>query len=778
MGRSFGPWKDALALALLAAMGTCQGTKQSAPTGELERLCDELRQAGREAMGKRRLASERLLGMREPRAHEAIVAAIAGGEDAEHVTQSLLVKLQNPEDPVFGWGAAGGEARARLLPIYADVAVRAVGAFVAAREPQALRSRAERLRSVLLALRPNERRELFAGLLRALDPADRELAVLAAGECRDLGLASDLAKAWRERPELAEPARTALRRLLFVPSLATLADAEARIAECSGETYLELAEKAARGTPSADGPRNSRLAEQVAALRTALVAALLAQPKVDWVAVAQQALADDPPGGLESLREQLRRLAKAPGDAQGRTAFVRELIKRLRTDGDPFRPALLECAALLVAPGETELEAAILPRLVENLESPQPALREAALLGIARHPSAGARPRIVGLLRAALETRDRVIASAALKALTGQGSSVPSEPAEAVAWLEALEGALKAEFLDTKERSQAVAALALRDEAGRGVPGAFALLGRTVTDQALPVWLREQALVQIAAQAQAGSDSARAVGQLVAVLADAEPRLRSQAATLLGKLPAEAWQPVTYAFLRDRFSRETDEDVLKALLECAKLRFSQLTDKEPVLRVLEHALESVTGGSETRPLDGVGALRRALLANGLATLAATRGVPPASWLAAGECLIKLGERGPRPAAAREPARGGERGRGRARPARSDRLARDRGRQEAAGRRELERLAGRGRAGRRRARDARDAEAGRRRAGSDVAARVRSGGARPLGRGRAARAARAGGARAARGGTRAGPRADRRAAGPGRGAGRARLARRR
>src|SRR5262245_42424563 len=144
---------QALLSVSLTAVVAAQGTRATTRSEELDRLVDELRQQGSEAKARRRIAIERLLAAPEQRAHEALAAALDASEDADLIANSLVAKLQNPSDPVLGWAVAGG-GRARLVPIWCDAAVQAVGGAVLARGTNGTSSpQTERWRGLLLALR-------------------------------------------------------------------------------------------------------------------------------------------------------------------------------------------------------------------------------------------------------------------------------------------------------------------------------------------------------------------------------------------------------------------------------------------------------------------------------------------------------------------------------------------------------------------------------------------------------------------------------------------------
>lgn len=647
--KSISPYLALLGLAAaLAAQDSRAGTgTRTGQPDEIDRLCDDLVQPGPEAKARRLVAVERLSGSKDLRAHEALAAALKDGEEADTIARTLVVKLANPGDPVFGWNA-NASGRARVLKLYSDFAIATLAS--ATTEAPALRARA-----ILLALRPAERLELFRVHFALRDEARAARALMVAAECRDLGLAKDILRTGKERPGLATAARDALKRLWFAPELSTLADAEARCMSLEGKTYLDLAEQAARSKSL--GGEADALRRELIATRRALLELALAAPSVDWVAIQRLVLGEggvaltqvDPTDALAWLRAALVKSDQPPGEPAARAPFVQTLLAQSEGAPVPRAALMLECAALLVTSAEAgsardELETALLQRLFAALASDAVRLREAALAGLERHPNPQSRARVVQSLRDGLARHDVALASAALRTLASKGYAAPQDPPESVAWLAALQEALRSQELDAKTRSQALAALGQRDSEGNGAKVAFQTLGDLARDAALEPWLRQQALAHFAGLAHTQAELDTVSERLVQALTDSDARVRGQAAELLGKLPAEAWRQETATALRVRLVVEPDRDVLAALLVCTKQRSSQGGDPEPVVRMLQLAIEELGSGAASRASDPLAAERKPALANALTTVAATQGVPPLLWARAAQTLLQAGER--------------------------------------------------------------------------------------------------------------------------------------
>jgi len=633
----------AIALSLVAV--PCLGAQTSS---DLEAQRRVLAQPGPEARLEREAVIEALLSRPDPAAHELLRDIVRVGPDADDVVLTVLAqlrrKLGNPHDPVFG---ANGHERG-LARGY----VPALAALFAPRQPADDKTRAvrEEARLCVVALSAADRRRAFEELLPTSDPELRRGAMMLAGSSRDLGLAPLLAKGL-EAPDTAADAREALARLTFVDAFAGKQQFDQWWADHRQSSYLLLAEEAAQRARDNRTSALRRAESRITEVLAALVEALARQENPAWAAIAERTLADDPPGSMRVCLERLRDvLGKAPrlgGTQADRLALLQRLLGRLGEGSHvpEIRAVMLEVCAYLVAPGEDRPADDVAVLLREGLRHESAIVRRAAVLGLARYPSAEATRLLVRAGLAAAASGEQAVLTATLGSLAAQGRVMPDGDSETLtAWLGLIDGVLRDATLPEVVREAALGVLEAKGAKGKPMPQVFTVLTSVAKDRTQAPLVREKATVMM--QAHAADDSTAAVtyvDTLIGLLTDPEKRMRLKAAQLLQSLPRhrdfpDVWRRQVIAAVGDVLAKESDEVVLRALISCLERQVDpEKPDLEPVIARLCLALEEMGR-------TGVNGGRRQLLVSALAGQAATQGLDTMQWVRAAETLLQLGER--------------------------------------------------------------------------------------------------------------------------------------
>lgn len=629
---------------VFALWSTAVATAQTqVGNGEIERLRTDLMQPGPEARLGREGAIEALLTRKDPQAHAVLHEMLGRGADPDDVSRAILIqirrKLANPADPVFGNADRERAIPRSYLPAFAR--------FFDPARAEAGAALLEDVRECLMALSPLDRRRGFEDLLKHEDPAARIAALLAAARCRDLGLAPVIAAAL-DSPDTAPTAREGLRLLTFADAFATRAAFDEWWAQNSNRTYVQLAEDAARRARDAQSAAQQRADQRVGELIADLVEAWATREDVPWNKIAERVLADDPRGSqvtcLKRLREVLARQARLGGNAADRQAFWQRLQAIAKAATEPDRRALLlEVTAYLVLPSDDKVRSEMVADLVAALRSDSAVVRRAALLGLARFPTASTVAEIVDVASRARQAGDQAVLAAGLAALGGTDWRAPADPTLAP-WLALLRDVLRDPKLSEQMHEAALGVLEKRGADDRLLPQAFDLAADLVSDRTQPPVVRERAMLMLVPYSQLDETQAdRYVQAMVAHLADPERRVRLKAAQLLQSLPKHqggvaAWRAAVFQQVGVRLVEEAEENVLRALVNCLERQIdTDNPDRGPVIVRFCLALEEMAKNAVTGP-------RRALLVSALASQAATQGLDTMLWVRAGETLAQLGER--------------------------------------------------------------------------------------------------------------------------------------
>lgn len=625
----------------------------------IARLREKLGQPGPGAAQKARQdAVNELLSMKHAAAHAVLVEALRRKDGPsglrEFVMARLAERLANSLDPVFGAKNPDVEGRAKLLAGYLPVLARlAVGEAAIAGEGEAAAELRRGARECLLAMAGLVRLRAFSQVLRADGAEGKEALVRAAGMCRDLGLVPLLGE-YLEHPTLGDDARAALQRLTLHPNgFASKEELREWLESHRSETYQDLLEAAAWRAQERQAELRAERDRSVRRYVLELIESWVDREPVRWKEIQRLVTAGDPPGILEAsldrLRELLARRESPGGESAERLAFWNELNGRLAKARGRTRALLLEVSAYLVAPGDAEARKAVHQALLGALEDQDPAVRLAAVRGLARFPGPASMTAVLRAAQAARAKRDRALLAAALETLQAKGWSAPGPEGPALAiWAQVLRDVLTDGELDRSLRQNVLRVLDRRDAAGKRVGQALDLLLAFVGDPSQDAVLRDAALEQLANYTDA--DVARAdryVEQLAARLSDPDKSVRMRAATLIARIPAtpikervEAWTVALLHAAAERLLLEPEEAVVKALVESLKQIAATGSRPETVMARFFGVVEKLA----EIPAGKRAAWRQRLVVDGLTILASTKGVAPIAWVRAGEVLLSLGER--------------------------------------------------------------------------------------------------------------------------------------
>lgn len=601
---------------------------------------------GREA---RETAVERLLAAARPEAHALLWRAL-GGDDRDGVPMLVATSLQRhlqlaPAQQFGGMTADGRAAVAKgwlaalLSPWRAD-APPSPEAFGAAARGALQRWPARELDAAARAILAGDDAAARLAVLRCL--ADLQQTYYAATlaeriEDADMALRAAAQEALQLLTCHEEPIRTR----------AAFAQWQERF---GAMRYVDLAERAARrSTEPLERAKAAMAALRVDAAREVVRAHVVRTPGIDWQAVQARVVDDDPAvldAGLEVL---VQALPGAADDASpARAAFARALLQRARAEPverAPRRARLFEAAAYLARPDDAELAGELVAALLAQLDTGDKDVQVSALRGLRRFPSPETRARLVALAHRLLAelpaARDQVAAIlAALGARATPRWPAPSpNDADKAEWLRLVAAACRSdEALDL--RQSAVALAQSLDAREQRLPEAFQLLLDLVRDESLTVKFRSNcALLLQDWRADAAFAGAWLAAQH-ALLRDAMPELRLQAAEALASL-AEANDAgreesvgATIAVVRERLLVEPDAAVLRALAtmlqECARVPGML----ERALGALRLALQELG-----MPVAAEHQFRVDPLLQALATIAADARAEQGQWLAACPTLL-------------------------------------------------------------------------------------------------------------------------------------------
>lgn len=588
------------------------------PIDLVERLRADLARPGPDGAEARGAAIERLLSMAEVRAHEVLMERLADTEDRDRVRaavlQALARRLVNPADLVFGERQQGLELRRRLVRAYAAALVRfwrgeADGDGLLPDDP--LRAEARRciVRMPVLALADGLRDV-------AVDPAAemdlRVAALRAAADAQNLELANLLAEfVGAAEPQLRTASRAALRLLTFAErDFTSLEQVQGWFAKLGERDYFDLAEESAREV----GLRLLRKQEELEKVSREAAAEYVRavterRERIDWAAVQARTLGGDAATTRACLDQLRETIVDLPGgdDSQARLAFARALLERYRKDRDvPNAPRarMLEVAAYLCRPSETELAAELATELRTQLGTDDQELQLAALRGLRRYPSPEARADVVRLAAGTLLRQPEIPMAVLAQALQtlGAGESSWRAPVDTAsdkgAWLQLLRDVATGPF-SRERRNAAIAVAMLPDRDGKRVPQVFDLLLEIARDTTKEPSYRTSSLVKLMDWRDQEVRADELVRELTQLLADPERDVRQHAAETLTNLPEanqnlkKAWIKAIKDALRERLRLEDNKRVLESLLGCLHACSQEPGSSEVVIGTLNDVLEAI-----------------------------------------------------------------------------------------------------------------------------------------------------------------------------------------
>ena len=630
----------ALAVAAVAAMP--QGGDE-----ELTRLRGQLQQSGVDGRPQRDAAIEQLLALPGREAHFVLQAQLSRREDLDGLRASILAALQRHLLGVLAnqFGGANADVRRQILVGYLGV----LSPWWA--------EAAETKTDDLVALRPLARTALQRVPARDLDAAARVL--LASGDatqrCCVLACLGDMQQTlfaatvaeWLEHAE--EPVR-----LAAVASLQSITYADETIRtraqfevwqRAFGELrYVDLAERAAR-VGSRARQREELLAVRVHAARDVVQALVVRTPGIDWAAVQARTIAPEPEVLEACLKLLLAALQGAvPPEEQpmARQAFCRALLQRYRQAAVPGarEGLLLEVAACLARHDEVELANEVVVLLLQQLQAGELPQRLAALRALRRFPSAETRKRLVQSARAlvaegtaASEELTATLATMASRGLPRWSAPLPDD-ADKADWLALVFACCRAE-LPADLREAALALAQSLDARERRVPEVFELLLGLVRDVRNDTKFRSACLIHLQSWRNEPEQAPQWVRSLHALLVDATPELRVQAAASLSQLVESThplrgeWITATIQALRGQLAVEADAAVLRDLVECMQVLGREPQMPEKAIGALLHLVAELGD-----PVPTEQQFRLEPLLQALTTIAADARAERGQWVSA------------------------------------------------------------------------------------------------------------------------------------------------
>jgi hypothetical protein len=626
---------------------------------EVEKLAAQLALPGPDGKDAREQAIERLLMMPRGAAHEVLQASLVAAVDNEGLRLAICLSLQKHFLLAASaqLGGASGLERQRILAGYAAALASYWRENGSAREPIAEPVRAA-ARGALQRVPPRELDAAMRTVLATAGPEQQVDVLRCLADMQQTMFAATIAEHLDSADAaVRDGARAALQLLTcHEQPIRDRAEFAAWQATFGTWRYVDLVERAARlgARPLA------RAQEDLARLRVDaardVVGALVARtPGIDWAAVQARVIVDDPKvmdACLELLRQALPAVA-VDDVAPPRQAFCRALLERHRqvaADQLRRRALLVEVAAYLARPEETELATEIAKLLALQLDAAEPEGRLAALRGLRRFPSAELRARLVAMAKDLLVTEPvhRELLVAILATLTSRTAPRWTAPLptdlDRTAWLDLLRAFCRSdETLELREPALAMAQML--DSSGRRVPEVFAVLTELVQAPELAPKLRLTAAIHLQGWRAETTFAEQWVLVEIALLRDPVSELRQQAAEALAGLTESVherrsdWLGAAILELRERMLVENDAQVLRSFVECL-----QQIGREPAMPALaigalRHVLHELG-----EPVPQESQFRLEPLLSALATIAADPHADRGQWLAACPLLFVHGRR--------------------------------------------------------------------------------------------------------------------------------------
>jgi hypothetical protein len=358
-------------------------------------------------------------------------------------------------------------------------------------------------------------------------------------------------------------------------------------------------------------------------------------------------------GCLQQLRRTLGDAVPGDEGAAARQTFTRALLVRYRgapADDGAARAALIEVAAYLCRPAETELSLEVSGELVQQLDAPAVDMPLAALRALRRFPSPESRAAVVRTAAAALvrgDARAAVLAQA-LQTLSWSKEPTwraPSENAgDKAGWLQLLRDVCSGS-LPKERRNEALAVALLTDRDNKRVPEVFDLLLELGRDRTREPEFRTQCLIHLQDWKDQEGRADTLVHALIGLLGDEERDVRQFAAEALQRLPEapedkkRGWQHAVALALRDRLPTENNAAVLQAMAGCLVACGREPNTPETVIGVINGVLDGIS-----RPVPQEQEFRVKTLLAELPTVAADPRAEQGQWIGACDMLLKHEER--------------------------------------------------------------------------------------------------------------------------------------
>jgi hypothetical protein len=487
----------------------------------------------------------------------------------------------------------------------------------------------------------------------------RVAALRTAGDSQNLQQGPFLAEFVESQdPVVQEAARMALRYLTFVEtSFERKEQYQAWHKQNGSRRYLDLAEEAARAVAS----RARLFRVQLTTLRREDAAEFVRavterRAGTDWASVQTRVLGDE----LETTRLCLAQLQRTLAEvvpledaAAARVSFARALLQRYRAIAaadTATRAALLEVAAYLCRPSETELATEVVGELVPMLGCPSQDLQLAALRGIRRFPSQETRSAVTQVAAEALlqaEARMPVLTQA-LQTLSWSKDTPWRAPQEGAAdkanWLQLVRDVCGGS-LPKDRRTEGLAIALLLDRDNRRVPEVFDLLLDLARDRTKEPQFRTQCLIRLQDWRDQEARADVLVRELSFLLADDERDVRLYAAESLARLPEaseerkRAWQRSIVLTLRERMRNEANAAVLRAMVDCLVTCGRDPGSPEIVIGALHYVLDAIGV-----PVPQDQQMRAQTLLSVLPAVAADPRADIGQWIGASEVLLRHEER--------------------------------------------------------------------------------------------------------------------------------------
>jgi len=631
---------------------------------DLEQLRAMLDKSGPEGKTDRVRAVQQLLGLAKREAHSLLQERLRRTEDPDGLRQTILESLgvHLLGNPKTQFGGADETLRKVILTGYLDACA---PLWQGAQDVEELGSYPVRqlAREALRRVNPRELDTAARTLLSQNAPDDRVLLLRCLADMQQTLLAKTIADQLDAKEDVVKRAAQVSLKLLTYSqtTIRTKQDFDAWFAQYGSLRYVDLVERAARGAPSTYESLSEELKRiRVNAARELVTVHVAARPGINWPAVQTLTFSDGTPvldACLSALQSVLVKGTAVEGAAPQRQAFCRALLDRFASVGVAAeqertrRALLIEVAAYLIKPEETEFADEIRGLLIAELASSSQKSQIAALRGLRRFPSSAARnalvQRALSVLADKLGQQEQLqIILETLASRTEPRWSAPSPKDKGKQdWLQLIDKSCRT-AKDARLREKALLVAQVPDSAGARVPDAFGVLMKLAQDAKLETSFRAVCLIYLEEWRDDEPLAEQWLLGLHDLLSAKEQPVRRQAAESLVHVPKSKddrrarWFTKTLEKVRERLLVETDEAVLKALVECVTAIGAENQMSEQTIGVLKTVLSGIGN-----PIPAEHAARVKRLLQGLSTIAAGPNAQPGQWLAACEPLLANSERG-------------------------------------------------------------------------------------------------------------------------------------